>query len=143
MDYIRWRVRGIGSNGGWASLVTGQAVGGGPDLSGFVSNRADAYALADIFGQLDVSESGPDYRETPFRDRCNIDFRDFEPHWLQVKVIVEPEYKPVLERLYSAVLNRDYLLCANDLKWALNPEEWPGLEPRGALLNRLYQEQTV
>jgi hypothetical protein len=142
MKYIRWSVRGIGSNSGWNSLVTGRKVDFGPDMSGFVESRASAYELAEIFHPIiRAGSGGPDYSKEPYDDRCHIDFRGFEPDWLQVKVIVEPEHRAVLERLYSAVLGRDKLICRNDVIWALDPESCPGYEPRGAMMERLLKEE--
>lgn len=126
---IRWRIRGIGNGGGFPSLVTGKVVTG-PDMSGFVRCRADAYAIADILAQPDPEKSWG--HENRFLDRCHIDFRTFEPNWLQLKVVVEPEHMDVLRRLADNISGRDGWFSPDDLRYALDPTGLRGLEGRGA-----------
>jgi hypothetical protein len=116
-DVIKTSPRGVGSNGGWASLVTGQLVKFGPDLSLFVASRADAYTIADWLTSDFMDERNRAKRV----DRCHIDYRDFEPHWLQVKLIVEEEHRVVLERLSEALYLRDGYLDKRLLDWAVDP----------------------
>lgn len=119
-DVIKVSPRGVGSNAGWASLVTGQLVDFGPDLSLFVSSRADAYRLVDwVTPEL---EKPDDILARPKRvDRAKVDYRDFEPGWLQVKLIVEAEHRAVLERLAEALYLRDGFLDEKLIRWAIDP----------------------
>lgn len=119
IDAIIARPRGVGSNGGWASLITGELVDFGPDLSLFVTSRADAYRLVDWITPMDFE------RDSIGRgrriDRAKVDYRDFEPEWLQVKLIVEKEHEEVLQRLYEALLLRDGYLDKRLIEWAIDP----------------------
>ena len=119
LDVIKVSPRGIGSNGGWASLVTGEHVEFGPDLSMFVRDRVDAYRLVDWVTPPAPPEIAG--RHSHRIDRAKVDYRDFEPNWLQVKLIVEEEHKAVLERLAEAIYLRDGYLDEKLLRWALDP----------------------
>jgi hypothetical protein len=112
MKALYWQPRGIGSNGGWPSLVTGDFVPFGPDLSGFVVSKEDGKAVVEMFG-----------------GNAKLDFRDFEPDWIQVKVIVEEEHREVLQRLHDGVSILGGFLNPKVLAWALEPEAHPGYEP--------------
>lgn len=127
-DAIRVSPRSVGSNGGWASLVTGQHVDFGPDLSIFVQNRSDAFRLVDwvtptLEEQREIAAVlDPENQHRVKRvDRAKVDYRDFEPNWLQVKLIVEEEHRAVLERLAEAVSLRDGYLDEALIQWALDP----------------------
>lgn len=115
MDAIIAHPRGVGRNGGWVSLVTGLLVDNGPDLSMFVKSRADAYRLVDWVTPI---ESADNYRI----DRARVDYRAFEPQWLQVKLIVEEEHQEVLNRLSEVLYLRDGYLDAELIKWAIDPD---------------------
>jgi hypothetical protein len=128
IDVIRVTPRGVGSNAGWASLVTGQYVDFGPDLSLFTQSRADAYRLVDwvtptLEEQREIAAvCDPENQHRVKRvDRAKVDYRDFEPNWLQVKLIVEEEHRAVLERLSEAVTIRDGYLDEALIKWAIDP----------------------
>ncbi len=123
LDVIKATPRGIGSNGGWASLVTGQLVDFGPDMALFVASRADAYRLVDwITPDFVLADRYDAAGERQKRvDRAKVDYRDFEPNWLQVKLIVEEEHKEVLERLYEALYLRDGYLDKKLIDWAIDP----------------------
>lgn len=120
IDAILASPRGVGSGGGWASLVTGKHVHHGPDLSLFVGSRTDAYRLVDWVTPTPTerTEFGGRVKRV---DRAYVDYRDFEPHYLQVKLVVEPEHREVLERLSEALSIRDGYLDAKLIKWAINP----------------------
>ena len=127
-DVIRVSARSVGNNSGWASLVTGQYVEFGPDLSLFVQNRSDAFRLVDwvtptLEEQREIAAVlDPENQHRVKRvDRAKVDYRDFEPNWLQVKLIVEEEHRAVLERLAEAVSLRDGYLDADLIKWAIDP----------------------
>ena len=107
-----WRARGVGSNGGWKSLVTGEFVEFGPDISGFVSSKEAGERIVDL---LD--------------GRAYLDFRPFEPNWIQVKLIVEKEHRGVLQRLYDANLVCEGMIRPRTIAWAIDPEQFPGYEP--------------
>ncbi len=123
---VKWRPREIGLGGGYASLATGQHVDFGPDLSGFVRNREDAYALAELFSP--VSKWSDNNRENArvgnYVDRCYVDFRAFEPNWLQVKFCVEKENIAFLERLQLVANLHDGWLDADAVKWIMEPDEY-------------------
>lgn len=118
-NVIRVDARGVGRGGGYASLVTGQHVENGPDLSLFVDNRAAAYTLVDW-----VTPPLPErtaWERQKRLDRARVDYRDFEPQWLQVKLCVEEEFEHVLQRLDRAIGLRDGYLDAQLIQWAIDP----------------------
>lgn len=119
LDVIKCSPRAVGRNGGWASLVTGQHVDNGPDLSIFVKDRADAYRLVDWVTPMEgeTDERGRSKRV----DRAFVDYRSFEPGWLQVKLIVEPDHEEVLQRLSEALYLRDGYLDQKLIQWAIDP----------------------
>lgn len=113
MKALYWQPRGIGSNGGWPCLVTGNFVPFGPDLSGFVASKEDGEAVVEMFG-----------------GNAKLDFRPSEPNWIQVKVIVgDEQHRAVLQRLYDGVTILGGFLNPKVLAWALEPEAHPGYEP--------------
>lgn len=116
--------RGVGRNGGWASLVTGEEVSNGPDLSLFVGCRSDAYRLVDWVSPFDPPASRADDPCSRWKrpDRAYVDYRPTEPRWLQVKLIVEEEHEEVLHRIASAVNYRDGYLDRKLIEWAIDPE---------------------
>lgn len=118
-----WRARGIGSNGGWKSLVTGEHVEFGPDVAGFVGSRESGERLVEHL-----------------EGRAKLDFRPSEPNWVQVKLIVEEEHKPVLQRLCDAVAACEGVIRPRILAWALDPENFPGYEPRMLKMLRSARE---
>ena len=120
IDVIKVTSRGVGSNAGWASLVTGQHVDYGPDLSLFVQSRADAYRLVD-WVTPELEQPAVNFDRAKRVDRAKVDYRDFEPGWLQVKLIVEGEHRAVLERLAGAIYLRDGYLDEALIKWAIDP----------------------
>ena len=120
IDVIKVSPRGVGSNAGWASLVTGQHVDFGPDLSMFVRSRADAYRLVDWVTPQEAPD-GAEHGRWKRVDRAKVDYRDFEPGWLQVKLIVEEEHRVVLERLAGAIYLRDGYLDEKLIRWAIDP----------------------
>ena len=125
IDAIIAHPRGVGSNGGWASLVTGQKVDFGPDLSLFVQSRADAYRLVDWVTPMEPPADEPRPDRWKRVDRAHVDYRAFEPGWLQVKLIVEKEHEEVLQRLSAALSLRDNYLDAKLIQWAIKPlENW-------------------
>ena len=119
MSTLRWKVRGIGRGGGFPSLITGIEASG-PDISGFVCDRSEAYALVDLFNANFVN--GPKTERGGVIDRAYVDYRPTEPGWLQVKVCAEEKYAPLLERLYKSVNLRDGYIDAKLIAWALDPE---------------------
>lgn len=121
MDAILATPRGVGRNGGWASLVTGQLVDHGPDLSLFVKNRADAYRLVDWI--TPPADEPKEAWSRPQRiDRAYVDYRPTEATWLQVKLIVEEEHEEVLQRLDRALHLRDGYLDPALIQWAIDPD---------------------
>lgn len=108
-----WKARGVGRNGGWKSLVTGEEVFSGPDVSGFVRSKEAGERL---LGLLD--------------GRAHLDFRPREPHWIQLKLIVEEEHVDVLHRLCEAVWACEGVIQPRLIAWALRPQDFPGYEPR-------------
>ncbi len=127
-DVIKVSPRSVGSNSGWASLVTGKYVEFGPDLSLFVQNRSDAFRLVDwvtptLEEQREIAAVlDPENQHRVKRvDRAKVDYRDFEPNWLQVKLIVEEEHRAVLERLAEALYLRDGYLDEKLIRWAIDP----------------------
>lgn len=122
MSVIKCHPRAVGRNGGWASLVTGQMVDNGPDLAIFVQNRSDAYALVDLVTPPQSEERNDHGGREKRVDRAYVDYRDFEPHHLQVKLIVEAEHEEVLHRLAHAISLRDGYLDESVVKWAIDPE---------------------
>lgn len=144
MDAINVASRGVGSNGGWASLVTGKVVDFGPDLSLFVDSRSDAYRLVDWVtpGRPNAisSDDSPDPR-WKMVDRAHVDFRPSEPQWLQVKLIVEKEHEEVLQRLSSAIHYHDGYLDHAMIKWAIDPAN--NRQPYGMRVNDLVNELSL
>lgn len=115
IDAIIARPRGVGVGSG-ISLVTGEPVSCGPDLSMFVESRADAYRLVDWVTPMELPEG-----ERKRVDRVFVDYRSYEPRWLQAKLVVEIEHREVLERLHDALVLRDGYLDAKLIQWALDP----------------------
>lgn len=107
-----WRARGVGFGVG-TCLVTGETDVGGPDIAGFVSSREAGERVVALFG-----------------GRARLDYRDFEPNWIQVKVVVKEEHKDVMTRLMSASSCCEGMLSPRMILWALHPVELPGCEPR-------------
>lgn len=124
MKAVQWRPRGIGYGGGYASLATGRLVSGGPDLSGFVATRADAYALADLFSPISKWEEDnrDKARVGEYVDRCYIDFRTYEPNWLQVKVCVEQGDIAFLERLNLIASLQNGWIDKDTVNWVMSPD---------------------
>lgn len=119
--------RGIGSNGGWISLVTGESVDFGPDMACFVSKEAGERIVKHLDG------------------RAYLDFRPSEPNWVQLKLIVEEEHKPVLVRLYDALVVSEGMIRPRLLAWAIDPVNFPGYEPHAlkALRDRREKLETI
>jgi hypothetical protein len=135
-DAIYVNARGVGISGGWASLVTGELVSHGPDLSLFVKSRSDAYKLVDWITPMPERS---DSITLPKRiDRAYVDYRTSEPKWLQVKLIVEEEHEAVLERLYQALVARDGYLTPGLVRWAIDPVS---LEPQCARIGQWYEKR--
>lgn len=90
---IEWHLRGIGREGG-VSIMTGEVVSLGHNLSGMVKTREDGELIVDLFKGL-----------------VKLDYRPHEPNWIQVKVIVDTqgdEY--ILEELTAVVkINGDFI----------------------------------
>lgn len=123
IEHVNVYPRGVGRNGGWASLVTGQLVDHGPDLSLHVKNRVDAYAIVEMVTPIQTEEErNSGGKRVEHLDRAKVDYRSFEPDWLQVKLIVEEEHEGVLQRLSTALLYRDGYLDARLIRWALDPD---------------------
>lgn len=143
MDAIKALPRGVGSGGGYASLVTGEEVSFGPDLSLFVSSRADAYRLVDWVSPFDPPVVEAEDRLSRWKrpDRAYVDYRPTEPQWLQVKLCVEPEHEEVLQRLSRALSYRDDYLDHDLIKWAIDPANHR--QPYGMRINDLIEEVTL
>lgn len=116
LEIVQVDPRPIGYGSG-TSLVTGKSIAEGPDLSMFVNGRADAYRIADWLA-IDITDDRDRLKRI---DRCFIDYRDFEPNWLQVKIVVEEEHRAVLERFAEALHLRDGLLTKRLFEWAIDP----------------------
>lgn len=112
--------RGVGSNGGWKSLVTGEHVQFGPDMACFVASKEAGERLVE---KLD--------------GRAYLDFRPSEPRWIQLKLLVEKEHEDVLGRLYDALTATEGMFRPRLLLWALDPENHKGYEP---LMLQKYKE---
>lgn len=90
---IEWHLRGIGREGG-VCIMTGEDVSLGYNLSGLVKTREDGELIVDLFKGL-----------------VKLDYRSFDPNWIQVKVIVDTqEDKYILEELTAVVkINGDFI----------------------------------
>lgn len=73
-------------HGGGTSCLSGEEVGCGDDVSGFVESKEQGEALVAMIGH-----------------GARLDFRPSEPNWIQVKMVVEFGYKPYLENFIDAV----------------------------------------
>lgn len=109
-DMVYWNARGIGYDSVPCFVTKKLERSGRPNISGFVSSREDGDKVKAIFGGY-----------------AFVDYRDFEPHRIQVKVGVEKEHEEVLERLMIAV--NDGILTPKRLAWAVNPPENRDGEP--------------
>lgn len=99
---VRWSPRGVGYGGGYADLVTGEPNEGGPDLSGFVRSKAEGHLACAIFG-----------------GNAFLDWRAFEPRWIQVKVTCAD--RGVLLRLCQLVDANNSILTPAIVRQALSP----------------------
>lgn len=129
---IKVSPRGVGHNGGWASLVTGEMVEHGPDLSMFVEDRSQAYVLVDWVSPISDGKRV---------DRAQVDYRPSQPNHLQVKLIVEPEHEEVLQRLCLALQLRDGCLDERLIRWARYPLD--NREPWGHHIHSLLKNARV
>lgn len=107
---VYWSPRGIGYDSVPCFVTKQMKCDGRPNISGFVSSREDGEKVVEIFGGY-----------------ARLDFRAFEPNWIQVKVGVEKGHEEVLERLEVAV--NDGILTPKRLAWAINPPENRDGEP--------------
>lgn len=98
---VKWNVRGVGRAGGCPDLRTGEHVDYSPDMSGFVSSRAEGALAVAIFG-----------------GHAYLDYRPSEPSWIQVKVCCDEE---TLRRLEKLVRDNDNILTPAIVETALAP----------------------
>ena len=106
-----WTLRGIGSD--WVPcMVTGKPEALRPNLSGFVTSKEAGERIVTMFG-----------------GRARLDYRDYEPNWIQVKVGVNKEYEEVLRRLERAVSESYNILSPEMIFWALDPVNYIGYTP--------------
>lgn len=117
-----WSPRGIGSEWNLTCLVTGKEEKLMPNISGFVRSKAAGERIVKMFN-----------------GRARLDFRTYEPNWIQVKVGVLEEHKEVLVRLQNAVMTCEGMLTPEIIQWALDPEKCPGYQPKA--LERIRQLQ--
>jgi len=85
-----------------------------PNVSGFVQSKEAGERVVALFN-----------------GRARLDYRTYEPNWIQVKVGCIPEHEAVLHRLCHASWGCSGMLSEDIIKWALDPEGCPGLEPKG------------
>src|SRR5271165_6475879 len=109
-DMLYWSPRGIGFDSVPCFVTKQKECSGRPNISGFVSSREDGQKVVDMFGGY-----------------ARLDYRDFEPNWIQVKVGVEKEHEEVLDRLM--VVCSDGILTPKRLAWSINPPENRDGEP--------------
>lgn len=108
-----WQARGVGSEYNLVCLVTGKTADLMPNVSGFVQGREAGARVVALFN-----------------GRARLDFRKHEPDWVQVKVGCLPEHEEVLHRLCAASWGCHGLLNERIVKWAIDPVQFPGGEPK-------------
>lgn len=108
-----WMARGVGKEYDLVCLVTGEAASLMSNVSGFVQGREAGERVV-----------------TLFNGRARLDFRKHEPDWVQVKVGCLPEHEEVLHRLCQASWGCHGLLNERIIKWAVDPIQFPGGEPK-------------
>jgi hypothetical protein len=107
-----WTPRGIG-NGHGVCFVTGKAVSMGSDIAGFVRSREAGQRVVDIF-----------------EGRARLDYREYEPNWIQVKICAVPEHLDALKRIYDATSKNGGIVYRELVQWAADPVNCRGYEPR-------------
>lgn len=107
---VWWSPRGIGCDSVPCFVTKQSKCDLRSNISGFVRSREDGKHVVEIFGGY-----------------ARLDYRDYEPNWIQVKVGVEKEHKEVLDRLMVAC--SDNFLTPKKLAWAINPAENRDAEP--------------
>lgn len=80
--------RGIGLDYVDSCAVCGAVANVYPNISGFVQSAASGRYIVSLFKQ-----------------GAKLDYRDYEPDWLQVKIGVCDDHKGSLERLYTETLS--------------------------------------
>lgn len=118
-DIEYWSPRGVGFDH-VPHMVTGADATGRPNISGFVKGKDGGERVVAMFG-------GPKF--------ARLDFRSFEPNYVQVKVGVDKGQEDVLERLMAAC--SDALLTRKKIQWAINPAENRDGEPTAVRIARL------
>lgn len=105
-------IRGIGLDH-CPCLDTGETLDGYvPNISGLVKSKEAGERVVAMFG-----------------GRARLDFRDFEPNWIQVKVGITKGNEVVLRRLSLANYAMFGILDPRVVVWALDPEAAPGWSP--------------
>lgn len=105
-----WCPRGIG-NDRVPHLVKGGESYLRPNISGFVNGLEAGKRVVTMFG-----------------GNARLDYREYEPDWVQVKVGVDKDEKEILERLMVACA--DGLLTHKRVAWAINPATNRDAEPQ-------------
>jgi hypothetical protein len=106
--------RGIGIDGGFPCLVTGVYLDCAANIAAFVVSREAGERVVSMLG-----------------GRARLDFREYEPNWLQVKLGVSKGHEAVLQRLYDATSSSGNVITPRMIAWALDPAECPGYQPYG------------
>lgn len=79
--------RGVGYDGGACCFVTGQELPhGGPNIAGYVGYKSSGERVVAMFG-----ETGGAW----------LDYREYEPTYIQVKILCHPDQKHCLEKLHE------------------------------------------
>lgn len=114
-----FRPRGLGRDGNFPCLVTGVHLDFAENLSGFVTSKTAGEKVLAMLG-----------------GRARLDYRDYEPNWVQVKIGVAKGHEAVLQRLCDATAACDNIISPRMILWALDPESCPGYEPHGLKMYR-------
>lgn len=108
-----WTVRGIGLDN-CTCFVCGGSDELRENISGYVSGRMAGERVVKMFG-------GP--------ERAWLDFRTYEPEYVQVKVGACEKHAENLRLLYTGVIGQSYCLTEKLIEWAKDPEGSPGYKP--------------
>ena len=102
IDFIKFKSRGVGMDVIGKCFVCGcRTPGVTPNIAAFVDSKEDGEVVVSFF------------REGSAR----LDYRDFEPNWIQVKIGACEKHEPCLEELtaltrHGTIRERDILLAS-------------------------------
>ncbi len=106
-----WKVRGIGLEFNLPCFITKAGTSEPalkPNISGFVSSKKQGVRLVMMFDGL-----------------ARLDYREYEPNWIQVKVGVIPQHEKALVELQRRVIQNGNRVTAEIIedvrKYALQP----------------------